>query len=144
MAVTIAVPISTSGNSALLIGAGYMIVNELALNLAGCGVKPHPADLADLIHRGLAAPTRRGGILDSPRLEYVENGVRRSLSRPPLLQGPDDVMQDPGDDVPWPGRMRAILNVDQRTKLLRVGDTGADRFGVKACGLDVWSGDVQP
>jgi hypothetical protein len=27
LAVTIAVPISTSGNSALLIGAGYMIVN---------------------------------------------------------------------------------------------------------------------
>jgi len=34
-AVTIAVPISTSGNSALLIGAGYMIVNELALNPGG-------------------------------------------------------------------------------------------------------------
>jgi hypothetical protein len=31
LAVTIAVPISTSGNSALLIGAGYS-VNELALN----------------------------------------------------------------------------------------------------------------
>jgi hypothetical protein len=35
LAVTIAVPISTSGNSALLIGAGYMIVNELALNPGG-------------------------------------------------------------------------------------------------------------
>ncbi|MFL6043860.1 MAG: hypothetical protein ACJ72M_01935 [Propionibacteriaceae bacterium] len=32
LAVTIAVPISTSDNSALLIGAGYMIVNELGLN----------------------------------------------------------------------------------------------------------------
>jgi hypothetical protein len=32
LAVTIAVPISTRGNSALLIGAGYMIVNELGLN----------------------------------------------------------------------------------------------------------------
>jgi hypothetical protein len=32
LAVTIAVPISTIGNSALLIGAGYMIVNELALD----------------------------------------------------------------------------------------------------------------
>jgi hypothetical protein len=42
LAVTIAVPISTSGNSALLIGAGYMIVNELALNLAGCGVSRIP------------------------------------------------------------------------------------------------------
>ena len=41
LAVTIAVPISTIGNSALLIGAGYMIVNELALTLAGYGVKPH-------------------------------------------------------------------------------------------------------
>jgi hypothetical protein len=30
LAVTIAVPISTIGNSALLIGAGYVIVNELA------------------------------------------------------------------------------------------------------------------
>jgi hypothetical protein len=35
LAVTIAVPISTSGNSALLIGADYMIVNELALNPGG-------------------------------------------------------------------------------------------------------------
>jgi hypothetical protein len=34
LAVTIAVPVSTSGNSAWLIGAGYMIVNELALGLA--------------------------------------------------------------------------------------------------------------
>jgi hypothetical protein len=41
LAVTVAVPISTGGNSALLIGAGYMIVNEVDLNLAGCGVKPH-------------------------------------------------------------------------------------------------------
>jgi hypothetical protein len=32
LAVTIAVPISTRGNSALLIGAGYTIVNELGLN----------------------------------------------------------------------------------------------------------------
>jgi hypothetical protein len=32
LAVTIAVPISTSDNSALLIGSGYMIVNELGLN----------------------------------------------------------------------------------------------------------------
>jgi hypothetical protein len=61
LAVTIAVPISTSGNSALLITAGYMIINELALNLAGSGVKPHPAEPADLIHRGLAAPTRAEG-----------------------------------------------------------------------------------
>jgi len=36
-AVTIAVPISTSGNSALLVGAGWLIVNELALN--PCGVE---------------------------------------------------------------------------------------------------------
>jgi hypothetical protein len=28
----VAIPISTIGNSALLIGAGYMIVNELALD----------------------------------------------------------------------------------------------------------------
>jgi hypothetical protein len=35
LAVTIAVPISTSGNSAPLIGADYMIVNELALNPGG-------------------------------------------------------------------------------------------------------------
>ena len=35
LAVTIAVSISTSGNSALLIGAGYMVVNELALNSGG-------------------------------------------------------------------------------------------------------------
>jgi hypothetical protein len=35
LAVTIAVPISTSGNSAWLIGAGYMIVNEPALNPGG-------------------------------------------------------------------------------------------------------------
>ena len=41
LAVTIAVLIATSGNSALPIGAGYMIVNELALTLAGCGAKPH-------------------------------------------------------------------------------------------------------
>jgi hypothetical protein len=61
LAVTIAVPISTSGNSALLITAGYMIINELALNLAGSGVKPHPAEPADLIHRVLAAPTRAEG-----------------------------------------------------------------------------------
>jgi len=33
LAVTIAVPISTIGNSALLISAGYMIVNELAFTL---------------------------------------------------------------------------------------------------------------
>jgi hypothetical protein len=35
LAVTIAVPISTSRNSALLIGADYMIVNELPLNPGG-------------------------------------------------------------------------------------------------------------
>jgi hypothetical protein len=34
--------ISTIGNSAGLIGAGYMIVNELALTRAGCGANPHP------------------------------------------------------------------------------------------------------
>jgi hypothetical protein len=35
LAVTIAVPISTIGNSALLVGAGYMIGNEPALDPGG-------------------------------------------------------------------------------------------------------------
>jgi hypothetical protein len=37
LAVTICSSISTSGNSALLIGGGYMIVNELALSPGGLG-----------------------------------------------------------------------------------------------------------
>jgi hypothetical protein len=37
----------------VFIGARYMIVNDLLSTLASCGVKPLPADLADLIHRSL-------------------------------------------------------------------------------------------
>ena len=41
--------------------AGYMIVNELALTGAGYGANAHPASLAELIHRALAArPVREG------------------------------------------------------------------------------------
>jgi hypothetical protein len=39
--------ISTIGNSAGLIGADYVIVNELALTRAGYGRTPIPAGLAD-------------------------------------------------------------------------------------------------
>jgi hypothetical protein len=56
--------ISTIGNSAGLIGAsymivneaGYMIVNELALSPGAMERTPLPASLAELIHRALAAP----------------------------------------------------------------------------------------
>ena len=81
LAVTIAVPISTIGNSALLIGAGYMIVNELGLTLAGCGVKPHSRRACRPDPPRPRSPNPRRGILVSPRLKYVENGVRRSLRR---------------------------------------------------------------
>jgi hypothetical protein len=41
--------------------AGYMIVNELVLTRAGCGVNAHSVSLAELIHRALAArPVREG------------------------------------------------------------------------------------
>jgi hypothetical protein len=61
--------ISTIGNSAGLIGAsymivneaGYMIVNELALSPGAMERTPLPASLAELIHRALAArPVREG------------------------------------------------------------------------------------
>ena len=62
LAVTIAVPISTIGNSALLIGAAYMIVNGFAFDPGGLWSEAVlPPDLADLIHRVLAVPTRAEG-----------------------------------------------------------------------------------
>jgi hypothetical protein len=77
LTVTVAVAISTIGNSAWLIGAdcmivneaGYVIVNELALTRRAVERTRIPAGLADLIHRALAARPVRGGILVSPRLE---------------------------------------------------------------------------
>ena len=57
-----------------LIGAGYMIVNELALTGAGYGANAHPASLAELIDRALD-PTRARGILVSPRLCEKESTV---------------------------------------------------------------------
>ena len=61
--------ISTIGNSAGLIGAGYMIVNELALTRAGCGANPHPRwPCGPHPSSSRTRPVRRG-ILVSPRLE---------------------------------------------------------------------------
>jgi len=76
LTVTVAVAISTIGNSAWLIGAdcmivneaGYVIVNELALTRRAVERTRIPAGLADLIHRALAARPVQG-ILVSPRLE---------------------------------------------------------------------------
>jgi hypothetical protein len=75
LAVTIAVPISTSGNSALLIGAGYMIVNELALDPGGLGSEAAFLPTSPSCSTEASQPNARGGILVSPRLECVENGV---------------------------------------------------------------------
>ena len=61
--------ISTIGNSAGLIGAGYMIVNELALTRAGCGANPHPRWPCGPHPSSSRSPTRARGILVSPRLE---------------------------------------------------------------------------
>jgi hypothetical protein len=66
------------------------------------------------------------------------------LSRPPLFQGPGDVMQHLGQDVPWSDRTRASLNVEERTRLLRVLDNGADRLALKVSESDVWSRDRKP
>ena len=60
LAVTVEFAISTIGNSAGPIGAGYMIINELAPTRAGCGANCIPAGLADLIHRALGARPLRG------------------------------------------------------------------------------------
>jgi hypothetical protein len=75
LAVTIAVPISTSGNSALLIGADYMIVNELALDPGGLGSEAAFLPTSPSCSTEASQPNARGGILVSPRLECVENGV---------------------------------------------------------------------
>jgi hypothetical protein len=66
-----------SCNSACLIGAGYMIFNEagymivkeLALTPAGCGVNPHSRWPCGPDPSSSRSPTRARGILVSPRLE---------------------------------------------------------------------------
>jgi hypothetical protein len=65
------------------------------------------------------------------------------LSRPPLFEGPEDVMQHLGQDVPWSDRRRASLNVDKRTRVLQVIDDGADRLGLKPRESNV-SRDAKP
>jgi hypothetical protein len=80
MSASLQFAISTVGNSAWLIGAGYMIVNEaghmivneLALTPAGCGVNRIAAGLADLIHR-VRSPTRARG---DPRLAETRGTPR--------------------------------------------------------------------
>jgi hypothetical protein len=89
LTVTVAVAISTIGNSAWLIGAdcmivneaGYVIVNELALTRRAVERTRIPAGLADLIHRALAARLVRGGSSSRRDSKYVENGVRHSLRK---------------------------------------------------------------
>ena len=80
LTVTVAVAISTIGNSAWLIGAdcmivneaGYVIVNELALTRRAVERTRIPAGLADLIHRALAARPVRG----DPRLAETRSTSR--------------------------------------------------------------------
>jgi hypothetical protein len=60
--------ISTIGNSAGLIGAGYMIVNELALTGAGYGANAHSRQPCGADPSSSRSPTRARGILVSPRL----------------------------------------------------------------------------
>jgi hypothetical protein len=54
---------------------------NLLSTLAGCGVKPHSRRPCRPDSPRPRSPNPRGGILVSPRLEYVEHGVRRSLRR---------------------------------------------------------------
>ena len=54
---------------------------NLVSTLAGCGMKPHSRRACRPDPPRPRSPDPRGRILVSPRLEYFENGVRRSLRR---------------------------------------------------------------
>jgi hypothetical protein len=85
------VAISTIGNSAGLIGAGYMIVNELALTGAGYGANAHSRQPCGADLSSSRSPTRARGILVSPRLcrEGINSDTQAFAEHKTISDGQD-------------------------------------------------------